>query len=303
MLFMEEFSCSERFLSIFTDAAGLNNASVLSLEQSKTDAALGESDMTVIVESAGQKIGLLIENKIDAAAMPEQSARYVMRGQKGIERGDYDKFCIFIIAPEKYLSQNKEAQKYPYRIEYEAVLKYFESINDPRSDFKIQQIKHAIEKQKSGYQVEEDIAVTSFWAEYAKFQKVHYPDVYFIYNSEVKGAKARWPRFNTVIDRLYIHHKTETGTVDLVFDGCADKITSIEKLLAHTVCDYTKEGYIIRPVGRSAAVRLYVPKLDLHRPFDEQQSEVAVGLAAVKKLSDLVKLFDRKDIQDIFSDR
>lgn len=32
----------------------------------------GESDITVIIESSGIKYGLLIEDKIDAIAMPEQ---------------------------------------------------------------------------------------------------------------------------------------------------------------------------------------------------------------------------------------
>ena len=63
MLFLEEFACSEEFLRIFTDRVGVSNAQVVSVHSSKTDIYLGESDMTVIIESSGKQIGLLIEDK------------------------------------------------------------------------------------------------------------------------------------------------------------------------------------------------------------------------------------------------
>ena len=37
--------------------------------------------------------------------------RYILRGQKGIEQGDFTKFYVFIVAPQKYLSKNSEANK------------------------------------------------------------------------------------------------------------------------------------------------------------------------------------------------
>ena len=301
LLFLEEFACSKTFLSLFTNIVGIQNANILSLELSKTDVALGESDITVIIESGGKKIGLLIEDKIDAIAMPEQSMRYFGRGQKGIERGDYEKFYVFIIAPDKYLLQNNEAHKYPNKIAYETILKYFHELNDPRSDFKIQQITQAIDKQKSGYQVVMDLAVTEFWSKYSEFQKTHYPDIYFIYNGEIKGSNATWPRFKTVINGLYMFHKTEYGFVDLTFEGCSDKIPVIEQLLSDTVGDYIGNGYTVHPTGKSAAIRLVVPVLDLHKPFDEQKELTDSCLAAVKKMSDMVKQFDHKYIRSLLN--
>ena len=44
------------------------------------DYLYGESDITVIVESPDKRIGLLIEDKIDAIDMPEQPERYKIRG-------------------------------------------------------------------------------------------------------------------------------------------------------------------------------------------------------------------------------
>ena len=301
MLFLEEFACSAEFMAIFANAVGIENASVLSVESSKTDIALGESDMTVVVESEGEKIGFLIEDKIDAIAMPEQAARYVLRGQKGIDRGDYDRFYVFIVAPRKYLQQNVESQKYPNRIEYETILEYFEKCNDARSDFKIQQIKQAIEKQKKGYQVEEDTKVTEFWRRYAEYQQEHYPQLYFRYKGEVKGSKATWPLFGTVNGKLYIYHKTEFGFVDLTFENCADRIIDIEKMLADAIEDYLKQGFTVQRTSKSAAIRLFAPVLDFHKSFEEQQNEVDAGLEAVSRMAELVKMLDAAAITKVLN--
>ncbi len=301
MLFLEEFACSSEFTAIFADIVSIHNATVLSVESSKTETALGESDMTVIVEAEGERIGLLIEDKIDAMAMPDQAARYALRGQKGIDRGEYNRFHVFIVAPRKYLQQNEEAQKYPNRIEYETILNYFEKLNDARSAFKAQQIRQAIDKQKKGYQVEEDSAVTHFWGKYSEYQKAHYPELYFKYKGEIKGSNATWPRFGTINERLYIYHKTEFGFVDLTFENCADKIVDIEKMLEDTVGDYLGNGFTVQRTTRSAAVRLLVPVLDLHQPFEGQRKAVEAGMEAVRKLSELVKQIDMQEIVNLFA--
>ena len=303
MLFLEEFVCSTDFVRIFTETAGIDFSRVLSVYSSKTDVALGESDMTVVVKSGDEKIGLLIEDKIDALAMPEQAARYTLRGRKGIEQGEYDRFFVFIIAPRKYLYQNAEAQKYPYKIEYEQVLEYFEKLRkfDHRAVFKIQQIKQAIDKQKKGYQVEEDPAVTEFWSKYSEYQKKYYPGLLFVYSGEVKGSKATWPQFNTVIDGLYMYHKTEQGAVDLTFDRCADKILAVEQLLSNAVGDYLNKGFTVHRTGKSAAVRLAVPVLNLHKPFDSQWEYIQPCFEAIQKMSDTVKLFKFETVYGLLS--
>lgn len=299
LLFLEEFVCSDDFLQIFTEQIGIHNAKVLSVYSSKTDILLGESDITVVLETNGEKIGLLIENKIDALAMPEQAARYALRGQKGVEKGDYDRFFVFIIAPKKYLLQNSEAKKYPHSVEYERVLSYFENHKDSRSEFKIQQIRQAIDKQKKGYQVEMDKAVTEFWNNYLEYQRMHYPEVDFIYRGEIKGANATWPRFRTVIDGLYLFHKSEFGFVDLTFDNCGDKIVAVERLLSDTVGDYLKQGYSVHKTSKSAAIRIMVPITDFHRPFEEQSDKVETVFKSIKKMTELAKLLSYQGVMNL----
>lgn len=299
LLFLEEFVCSDEFLKLFTQQIGVTNARVLSVHSSLTDVVLGESDITVVLESDGKRIGLLIENKIDAIAMPEQAARYNLRGEKGVARGDYESFFVFIIAPQNYLDRNEEAQKYPYKVTYEKVMSFFEGLQNNRASFKLQQIRQAIEKQKKGYQVEVDSLVTDFWQKYALFQKESFPDLDLIYNGEVKGASASWPRFRTKIDGLYMYHKTEMGYVDLTFDGCADKILEIDSLLKESVGDYAREGFSIHKTGKASAIRLIVPVLDLHKSFEEQKEPVEKCLQVVRRMTELSKGFSLKTVRGL----
>lgn len=299
MLFLEEFVASEEFLKIFTSKINVIDAKVLSVQASKTDIELGESDMTVIIESNSKRIGLLIEDKIDAIAMPDQAQRYVLRGKKGKQQKEYNEFHVFIVAPEKYLSSNMEASKYPNQISYETILDYFENRDDNRSLFKIQQIKLAIEQQKTGYQPIEDKRVTEFWNRYSKYQKQNYPSLNLLYNNEIKGTRAWWPRFNTVTNKLYIVHKSNFGYIDLTFDGCAERILEIEELLTNTIGDYLSEGYTVNIIGKSAAIRLNVPVIDFHQPFDEQFQEIKDCFEAIYKMNNLAKKLDINQIRSI----
>ena len=70
MLILEEFACSNEFAKIFLNKIGVSGAKLLLTWQSKTDSELGESDITVVFKHGDKKIALLIEDKIDAIAMP-----------------------------------------------------------------------------------------------------------------------------------------------------------------------------------------------------------------------------------------
>ena len=301
MLISEEIVSSANFLDIFLRKVGIMSATVLSVELSKSDAALGESDITVIVESNGERIGLLIEDKIDAIAMPDQAMRYNLRGQKGTEQGDYSKFYVFIVAPQKYLSENNESKKYPNRIPYEELLEFFLARVDNRSTYKAQQIEQAIYKQKTGYQVVENRAVTDFWEKYANYQKEHHPNVWLLYNPGKRGSNASWPRYNTVIKGLYFYHKSEFGFIDLTFQNCAERIPELEQILSNQLGDYSAEGFSVQRTSKSAALRMVVPVLDFHESFESQFEKIRVCFAAIQKMTDIVKKLDRECVGNILA--
>ncbi len=284
LLFLEEFVCSTEFLNIFLLKVHLVGATVCEVEQSKVDVEWGESDITIIVEKEGKRYGLLIEDKIDAKAMDNQSGRYVERGKRGVLNRDYDEFFVFIVAPQEYLNVNQEAKKYPNQIKYEECLEYFRSKTDNRSIFKAQQIDQAIHKQKHGYQVIENTAVTVFWSEYVKYQKEHHPKLNLNYSNESKGAKSTWVSFNTNDTRIKIFHKSEKGYVDLEFAGLGEKTAQLKELFAKTVGKLWDNGLTVCQTGKSAVLRIKVEEINFKTPFDNSIEKVEAALVAVERL-------------------
>ena len=150
LLFIESITTDPGFASFVIEKTDLKGKSVhvLHAELSKADSYLGESDITVIVDVEGTKYGLLIEDKIDAIAMPEQHDRYTKRGAKGVKAGEYQDFRIFIFCPDKYYRNNNEAKLYEHHLSYEECKEYFDSKSDVLSAFRSQQIAQAIVKAK-----------------------------------------------------------------------------------------------------------------------------------------------------------
>ncbi len=289
LLFAEELSSSKDFADIFLLKLDLHNAEIIELELSKMSTEFGESDITAIFFVDGRKHALLIEDKIDAIAMPRQCERYFERGMIGVSQKEYDVFSVFIIAPEKYLKNNNEAQKYPNKISYEECLQYFEKKSDNRSQFKYNQIKYAIYKQKHGYQVVENIAVTAFWDKYITYKENNYPQLWLTSQRGPKGAKSTWAHFNTVIKNLFIYHKAEVGFVDLNILGAGERIVEVEQALRESNIDIYSQNMTIVKTKKSAAIRICVPVIDFRNSFENYVDEIEVAFKAVEKLADLAK--------------
>ena len=289
LLFLEEFVAEQEFVNLFLNQIGLSDAQVVEVEHSKTDAEYGESDMTIIVEKNGIRHALLIEDKIDAIAMPNQAQRYFARGESEVRNGEYEGFDVFIIAPKKYLNENGEAKRYPYQVTYEEVALFFEKRKDLRSQFKFQQIMQAICKQKNGYQVKENKNVTEFWDAYIDYQKKYYPSLWLISSKGAKGAKASWARYRTVLKTCPIYHKCEKGFVDLNFTGLGDEIVQLEQNLKMKLGEFEKEELILVRTHKSAALRIVVPELNVQAPFEKCLDCIDKCFQAVEKLSEVAK--------------
>lgn len=298
-LFLEEFVSSPDFLKIFLSKVNIDSARVLGVEQSKIHSELGESDMTVIIETNNRKHGLLIEDKIDAIAMPEQYDRYVARGNAGIKNGDYESFDVFIVAPEKYLTINNEAKKYPNKVKYEECAEYFKSRSDTRSFYKLQQIECAINKQRNPYQPIENSAVTDYWDKYIAYQKEHYPNLWLRTSGGAKGSRASWPRFGVHIKGIYILHKSEFGYVDLTFPNCGDKTVELKKVLTKHIGNLDELGMTVHQTRKSAALRLIVPKLDFKSSFDDTVKDVEMCFNSISKLTELSEKIPITEITEL----
>ena len=289
LLFLEEIASSRDFANIFLSKIGIKNAAAIEVELSKTAVEFGESDMTVLFSVDDKKHALLIEDKIDAIAMPQQCERYFRRGDLGITNGEYDSFDVFIVAPEKYLSQNVEANKYPNKVTYEECAEFFALHSDARSAFKFQQISQAINKQKHGYQVVENKAVTEFWDKYITYKEQNFPELWLVSKRGIKGVNARWPQYNTVVENIFIYHKSEVGYIDMTISGGADKIVELEQVFIDANLNLSERGMTLVKTGKSAAIRTIVPTLDFTKPFEMYCEDIPICFNAIAKLVNLAK--------------
>jgi hypothetical protein len=298
MLFLEEFACSKHFCKIFLDKINVDDAQLLLTWQSKTDDILGESDMTVIFDCHGKKLALLIEDKIDAIAMPEQPSRYILRGNKGIQDGEYDSYHVFIVAPREYLNKNEKAKEYPNSVSYEEIKVYFERLNDSRSGFKLTQINLAIEKQKNGYQIVKNASVTDFWNKYVDYKNTYFPNLKLVNNSDIKPTNGVWVHFRINDGKSCIYYKSNKGYVDLTFNGQANNIEILKSFVLRVIGDYYDKGISIVKTGKSCAIRKIVPIVDFSNPFNEQLPNIKQSFETVEELT---KIANKLDVARIYT--
>lgn len=100
---------------------------------------------------------------------------------------------------------------------------------------------------------------------------------------------ARWPHFNTVLDDMFIYHKSEFGYADMTISGAADEIIYLEKELAKIIGDFSARGISIVKTGKSAAIRKRIPELDFTKPFEIYEKEITTCFEAIKELCEISK--------------
>lgn len=288
---LNKFFNDKEFKNIFLNVLGLECYLVKDFIHSYSDEN-GESDITVILENKDERVGLLIEDKISAIAMPNQYERYLKRGEKLVQDGLFDRFFVFIIAPESYLKENAEASKYDYKISYETIL---EHIKDDY--FGTELIKEAISEKKKGYSVIENKTVTKFWDRYYKLVESRYPALNIHKHKGARGSNALWPIFLTPIDNVQIIHKSNKGCVDLSFTSLAEYYYEILDIIE----DKLNQNMSLQKTGKSLAIRINTPVIDFHDDFDKQVEDTIECLEAVNKLIKLIRNINCNKILNIGS--
>lgn len=96
-LLIEEMVSSGDFVDFITKQLDLLACSrVVSVERSVNDFNLGETDILVEYLSGSKRVGILIENKLDATFQPRQFQRYKARARQ-YRGGGYDEvYCVLI---------------------------------------------------------------------------------------------------------------------------------------------------------------------------------------------------------------
>lgn len=240
----------------------------------------GESDIEAILSLCGKKVALLIEDKIDAVAMPEQAARYSVRGKKAVERGDYDEFYVFIIAPQDYLRSNAEAKKYDHRISYEDIQTFL------TDEYEKAVFQHAL-SDANNVRLPRNSVVTAFWDQLYDFLDEKYNGVFQVHGHrglERSGQAGQW--ISMICAKPYgIQIKSDRGYVDLEISGYADKFA---RFSADNKALIDEKRLYVRAATKSLAIRKYVETIDFTQPFETQIPALTIAFDAAKELQDLI---------------
>ena len=293
LLLAQSFLNDSSFKDIFLSAIGVRGYDVVSVEHSLSDNE-GESDLTIILSNGTHKIAFLIEDKIDAIAMPNQYQRYTKRGDKGIESLKYDDYFVFIVAPSDYLNSNLEAKKYAYSIAYEQLADYYQNTNT----YGYQLILAALERKKKGYSVIEDKEVTEFWNHYYRYVKEHYPKLRMYEVTGPRGSNAIWPAFLLPVKGVRIQHKSNKGVLDLEFSGLGNKYQEFANIVNP---DLDKDMRIER-TGKSLSIRLEIPIVNFKQSFDIQSKEMKEILEKAMRLYDLLLIIDMPKVTKLMTE-
>lgn len=280
LIMMRCFTSLPKFSELFLEMTDWKKATVVSVEHSRIDMELGETDITVVVEYKNKLYALLIENKIDADAMPNQCERYHARGSKGKEQGLYTDYTVFITAPQRYLDINHEAKKYPHHISYEKMLHFFEHEG---LGFEQEALKMAIDKKEQGYSVQEVPSITAFWEKLNSYIRDSGRCCEMYYSSGPKGNKSRWVQFRTPLKKTTIYYKSDKGVVDLEFSGRLNE----SPILKSCINPHKDESMHWEDTGNSLSLRIRVNPVDFQKPFNECIDDVNFMLSAVEKLTSL----------------
>lgn len=179
VMLMQALLTDSELLKLFvdkTDWAGLELKPVHA-EISNSDTDLGETDITVVLSDGTFKYALLIEDKIDAVAQPDQHERYVKRGDKAVKEKMYSDYKVFVVCPQKYYDADDEAKKYEHFVSYEECAEPFSKIHDNMAQIRYQEVMQAISKAKKPPQVTLNENANSFFRKYREYQREHYPQL------------------------------------------------------------------------------------------------------------------------------
>lgn len=292
LLILEQFAADKGFARLFLAKLGLDDDYTVSkLIHSYADAN-GESDITIILQYPDEKVAILIEDKIDAVTMPEQSKRYYIRGDAGKTRGEYNRYFVMLAAPADYIREheNDANAAYEYTVSYEELRDYLQVQDGIYATFKAAEIDFAISEKKSGYQVIEVKSVTEFWAKLRHYCKENFPALKMLGTDAPKGSRAAWPEFATSLPNVKIIYKSQKGYVDLEFPGYGDKLEQLGKIIS---ANMSKEMCLCK-TGKSASVRLFNERwaVDFTDSFENNEiviDEVLCAAVQMKKLTDSLK--------------
>ncbi len=279
ILLLEEFYVDDDFCNWFVNELKLPSFSIkIGVWRSIPDFGLGETDLLFTYNSGNFKIGVLIENKLDASFQDEQYNRYIKRAIEYVEKGIYDKTYVVLIAPQLYCTNQNEFETY---LSYESISERLVFTGSKRNLFKSQLLKIASERLRRGYQPKNSEIVQNFWIEYWKHKEQNYPSL-IMKKPSIIPFKSDWPMIlDERIKSIQFFHKLSQGNVDATFKGISEEIE-------FEIKSKLPENAILVKHAKSFSIRIFSGKIDRTKDFKSQISVIDQGLKNIEYLRDWI---------------
>lgn len=261
----------------------------LGAQHSVVDETNRESDVVFrfIADDSGAEVAkaILIENKIDAIAQPNQGNDYRVRGQAGAGRKDWAEFKTCLMAPRRYkeTESTSDWRNFDEVITYEEILAFFASrkARDERYAWKTRLVETAIFKKVSGYTPVISNEATEFVEQYYERTK-KYPRLQMA-PPKPRPAGNTWISFRPDIlpKGTVIEHQVTAGWVKLMFHGASERLDALRAQLA----SYLDPRMTVEQAGKSVAISMRVPAIpSITVSFSEIAADAEEGMRAADAL-------------------
>lgn len=282
-LIIEELYAGTGFEKLFLGAVDRPSFSFVKAHRSIVNSHLGETDIQVECrDEKGSILHLLIENKIDAIFQRDQYSRYMQRAQLLV--GPSISARVILVAPQAYIDSQDE---FGYSVSYETIMEWFKKRTDdiPRSLYKAEIIRLAIEQERRGYQAVKDELVTAVWRQYHEYVVTHMPEL-AMERPGVKPSSSSFVYFHPewLPKGMRLIHKMEKGYLDLELSGRAGEYETLMQRYASVLDEDT--DFVV--TNKSVCFRIEVPALSFEKNLDDQESAMRAVVSGAARLKALV---------------
>ena len=174
-----------------------------------------------------------------------------------------------------------------FHIFYEKFKKYFESKGDPLSSVRSQQIAQAISKSKKPPESNVDKDANAYFNQYLLFQQEHYPTLDLRTSKKSSGW---WPHYGTRLGDVYLYHKTQEGSVILIFPNSTQYMDVMQEI-ASWLRMHGVPNVSAKTASSSLALSVEVPQLKVKEPFElTSKADLKACFNVIQELSDFANI-------------
>ncbi|MCK1485578.1 hypothetical protein IVB25_23515 [Bradyrhizobium sp. 193] len=234
-------------------------------------------------DSNPARLALLIENKITAAAQPQQADRYRKRGATGVSQGLWDRYLTVLVAPASYIAAG---HGYDNAVPLETIKEWI-----PTSDQKRRAIKHAIldaaiaKRNATGIQIVDPV-MTNFrrlYFEYVQDFNRRTGSDFLMSPPRPAWFDDTWFKFREPSMPLLaeFRHLSRTGNIGLDLKGVQlGSLGLLQPLL--------EDGMYLEPVGRkkqNASIKKMVGAIRSFEDFEAEKDKVEAALVFAQRIT------------------